>query len=931
MATNINFSFPSVPRSVTNPLVRSQDALDRNSVFSFIEFIKNNTVNYDAVRMQAFYNNYVTLWADTINSKSSDSTAIIRSRYIEFLRDVSLTYTTNDERKFLSNIDFNDDRDIQIAASFYSSKLKYIIQYYRGKRESLKYNITRFKLKGSNLGTQKNIQELVVDHLANRDDLIDYNIDDVINTFQVDIQELYNGFNTQYNQIPDEKLPGYVDLDFGENIFLRSDDELVADIFSELSDELKNLREVDDLFENKRELTRNSMGSNYHFLSSNGISHYVTGSLFDSSNSVDTLANREHPTLAVTEHPEDLLSKEDIGFFRPSKTSFITMHADVFNFTIDLAHQGWRYNGQKLPGSVLGVGMNPEVSSLLFFPDPILYGNDHKVFTFSVDSTTLKRSLFSGVANNQPNTSTTDINAIGYASDIDPLNRLGDDLDYIYDQGYIDNSKLDVFGNSYGLIKNENNFRPVIQDVDNKDIIKSLLLDGHDFHDELYSEGYTFDYSVADSTTYTETIRSGISAYTNSFDLSGQVPYTLFFRLFTPYEELKPSAEGDNLIVFSLKDGAFFEFQGELLPDAVSSDRSVGYGTGIYYYTQLLDGGIANSDPFNRALVEPTLPGVDLADFTQNPRDIDDVDVLKIDGGRFTDNVEIDFEFINSPDYVYLDDTSNITTLSAIQTAEDIYNVRVNLGGNIYVKNVETGVVLPLLESHPYFITKYANSTLLAELSSSEIVNFDIQYTTLFIQTKNTFVIDKPRYIDGVFNESHSNNVVISYNDNLLNNISNRFKTGTDVTFFTTTLLENELSATNNAIVYPSIYQYNYNTEKTEKIFPKNDTQLNSVLNIFSLSGGDASIIEISTPTIVYNSVNNLYNLSWIGKDQNKSPNIFTYIIEIDNASNVDFISANKYTATDDNYSNIFDNGLGSLVTTLSSGPPTIIDNTFIL
>jgi len=909
MATNINFSFPSVPRSVTNPLVRSQDALDRNSVFSFIEFIKNNTVNYDAVRMQAFYNNYVTLWADTINSKSSDSTAIIRSRYIEFLRDVSLTYTTNDERKFLSNIDFNDDRDIQIAASFYSSKLKYIIQYYRGKRESLKYNITRFKLKGSNLGTQKNIQELVVDHLANRDDLIDYNIDDVINTLQVDIQELYNGFNTQYNQIPDEKLPGYVDLDFGENIFLRSDDELVADIFSELSDELKNLREVDDLFENKRELTRNSMGSNYYFLSSNSQSQYVTGSLFDSSNSVDTLANREHPTLAVTEHPEDLLSKEDIGFFRPSKTSFITMHADVFNFTID----------------------NVEPDSLLFFPDPILYGNDNKVFTFSVDITTLKRSLFSGVANNQPNTSTTDINAIGYASDIDPLNRLGDDLDYIYDQGYIDNSKLDVFGNSYGLIKNENNFRPVIQDVDNKDIIKSLLLDGHDFHDELYSEGYTFDYSVADSTTYTETIRSGISAYTNSFDLSGQVPYTLFFRLFTPYEELKPSAEGDNLIVFSLKDGAFFEFQGELLPDAVSSDRSVGYGTGIYYYTQLLDGGIANSDPFNRALVEPTLPGVDLADFTQNPRDIDDVDVLKIDGGRFTDNVEIDFEFINSPDYVYLDDTSNITTLSAIQTAEDIYNVRVNLGGNIYVKNVETGVVLPLLESHPYFITKYANSTLLAELSSSEIVNFDIQYTTLFIQTKNTFVIDKPRYIDGVFNESHSNNVVISYNDNLLNNISNRFKTGTDVTFFTTTLLENELSATNNSIVYPSIYQYNYNTEKTEKIFPKNDTQLNSVLNIFSLSGGDASIIEISTPTIVYNSVNNLYNLSWIGKDQNKSPNIFTYIIEIDNASNVDFISANKYTATDDNYSNIFDNGLGSLVTTLSSGPPTIIDNTFIL
>lgn len=920
MASNIKFSFPGVPLSITNRLVSYDDAIDRSAPFSFIEFIKKSEVSYDIEEMREFYEDYINKWSSQTSEKENTRDDIITERYREFLRDVSLTYTTNDEKKFLSTIDLDDNDDIKIASSFYSKKLKDIIKYYKVKRELVKYDLTKYKLKGSSFGTVRNIKELLITHLSNRDDLIDYDIDKIRSAIEVDIQELYDGYSEYLNQVPNEYVPGHLGFGFDEDVSIFLNNE---DLFEGVSDELKRLREVDDLIENKKSLTMKSMGTDYYFLSSNSLSQYVTGSLFDAELPYSNFMNRDHPTIAVKTQ-DDLMTKEDVGFFRPSKTSFITIHADKFNFSID----------------------NVPADSLILFPDPILYGNDNEAFTFSVDTSQLKRNIFSGNAKHQPKTDSSDINAIGYVSDVDPTKKLGDDLDFIYDEGYIDDSKSDVFGNVFGLIKDNDNFRPIITSIPNQRTIKSLLLNGHSFFDIDYGEGYDFDYSIADNTTYIETIRSGLTA-TTSAEISGHpwidpelwdddapwpstfgLPlstYTLFFRSFTPYEELTDPKEftyGRNVEDVDLYDGALFNYNNTVLPDPISSDLDVFPGSNQYYFSILLEGGVHSNDPITRATV--TLP----ADFTQNVRLSGDNGVLDIDAGLFTDDNNLNYEHINTPVYEYFDDVSNTTSTQSLSTIEEIYDVRRQLAGKIYVKNKTSGSVENLTSAVPYLSGKYTSS--ISTQLSSNILNFDMMYNTLFLQLSSDLIIDRPNYVEGVFTDSYSPNMVVSYNADPFNSLSDRFKRDSSVLFFTTSLLEDSLSATNDKVVYPTIYEYSYIDNDLKVIYPPTVAgELVIDTNLFSLSGGNINIMEVSTPTITYNDINNMYCISWISKDQNKSPNLFSFLFNYTEGGEVEFSSGDKYAATSSSMSNIFDTL--TLTPIMTSGDALVEDNTLIL
>jgi len=106
---SVQKGFPPVPQSITNPNVERENALDRNQALSFIDFMKVVKVSFEPDTLQNYYTHYLNNWNRATNDKSADNKKIIIDRYRDFLKELSIFYSNETEKKFLSVIDFNVD------------------------------------------------------------------------------------------------------------------------------------------------------------------------------------------------------------------------------------------------------------------------------------------------------------------------------------------------------------------------------------------------------------------------------------------------------------------------------------------------------------------------------------------------------------------------------------------------------------------------------------------------------------------------------------------------------------------------------------------------------------------------------------------------------------------------------------------------------
>ena len=136
---NVIKGYPEVPQSITNSNVVDTNALDRNQAFSLIEFIKVVKVSYEPDTLQDFYATYLNNWNSKINNKNASNNNLIIDRYRDFLKEITINFSNKTEKKFLQHLDFSDNNDIAIAISFFSKKLREVIEYYRLERVNL-YN-----------------------------------------------------------------------------------------------------------------------------------------------------------------------------------------------------------------------------------------------------------------------------------------------------------------------------------------------------------------------------------------------------------------------------------------------------------------------------------------------------------------------------------------------------------------------------------------------------------------------------------------------------------------------------------------------------------------------------------------------------------------------------------------------------------------------
>ena len=981
--------FPEVDLSITNPNVRRDNALDKFTPFSFVQFIETVSVDYQPDTLTRFYNAYINRWNNKVRTQSSSNKEQIIDRYRDFLKDITLNFSTNAERTFLTQLDFTDPYDMEIAMSFYSKKIRSIISYYKKKRQKLHYTATKAKVKGSSLGVEQAAIDLVVEFLENRSTAAkDYDIEKIKQNLTISITDYFDNYSQYFNREPDAHKYGETFKSYdpaglpSDNIFLADDETLIQEVFANVGEDLIALKEgreslnfnikEDSLFSNKRELTEKFMGADFYYIETDneGVPNLDESGnphlLFEAKKPYANFLNQDFPSTASV-FSNEIISERDLGFFRPQNSAIATIEGRRLQFFTKKIYKP---------------------NQLYIFPDPNLFTNTQNVLTFIIDTSRSINNASKGLAVNQPNTDRDSTSFIGYNSQIGLDTNLNTDLSYLFDEGYIDDSKQDLFGNIFGLVKDYNYYRNnVVLEPTKK--IKSLMMNGYQFFDDLYGEGYNFSYKVADSATFSETIRSGLSTFTNGFTgrgPAGLLPdtpsnwasfptsaYNIFYRYFSPYQTLKqPSnylevdyGRPENLeINADVKEGAYFKFSDtEALTDPTSavtvgtkggartvniSDLSA-YGTSTdqFYYSELTEAGIGlfnvnppypgNTDFATRtiftALCDPTdswTIGL-VGNFTYDVRlsggsGNSGNDVKNYDGMRFTDNIVFNYK-PSEENFDYDSTVYSKTTIADVTSANERFFEKRDHLGKIYVKNINRAwnapAVKELTEWLPYLSTKYSSS-ICHELSTA-IVNFDIFYNTLFIETSGNLIIERTNYKDETFATPNTFTNSLSFNGNFFDKVSNRLKVKDDV--FYCRMARTQLGYKGDRF-YPELYKYNYNDDKTEKLFPTTGNTVLSSSYYFNLTGDNSVYIECGKPLLTYSSDNQQFNLGVILKDQNKGPVLLNYLFEY--VDDIKFLNSEAYACNNSRFTytfsqtgkNIIDlNNLNFVLSSTARGP----------
>ena len=120
--------------SITNTL--ADEKFDSVQPFSFLEFLNYSKSLNNGIVQFTDYQIYLKKWNEVTLVQYNDINAVIRQEFISFLKSITLNFTTAEERRFLQNIDFENNEDLEVAVPFFSTKIKQVLLYFAEKRDT---------------------------------------------------------------------------------------------------------------------------------------------------------------------------------------------------------------------------------------------------------------------------------------------------------------------------------------------------------------------------------------------------------------------------------------------------------------------------------------------------------------------------------------------------------------------------------------------------------------------------------------------------------------------------------------------------------------------------------------------------------------------------------------------------------------------------
>lgn len=881
--------------SITNPETNKNDALDAKQPFSFFEFLKYSGSLGSPLEYNNAYNEYLQTWYNEKNTNQVDIINEVANRYIELLKDITLNYTTLEEKRFLSNIDFNDSYDINIAIPFFSKKIKEICNFYCKKREHARFKIEYNKVKGTELSIDKLVFNVIDDYLSSNSNLT---ISNIISCLNIEVEDLYDFYTNYFDIDPTKSAEFYNVLNpLRQQIFTSNTNEISADLFCNFSQELKNqifnipvfLNELgknftinynldavnlncntDDvlytlvktnsaeqgtLLNLKKKLIEKFIGTDFYFLSTDStLTNVNSGKLFTAENPTGNLLNRHFPSTATVEENSELKTLRQIGlFFKPDKLGVLYYSAANYSYKID---------NSKL-----------EPNKIYIFPDPSRYGKtitDTKAYydtplVFTIDCSESVHSYCHGYAYGDIKNTQNRQDFFAYSTNLHDntynLQGLEEGISSLYGSGVIEDWKTDIYGNQYFLFKNK------AKQLREFDVISDKRIN-------LLGGWFNVDTLQLPVGWYTESI------FNPGITMLGGTDITLTLSDFSSDSSViieDANLGNQDIDGCSIIDAGYYISEGGMiLPDAETGDSfNWNESTGLFYYTTLIDAGIGSVSPLKRAVTDNLALS---ANMQFEPLSSEKV---LYEGGSFTDDI-CSFSSNNAVNIPFIN-----KIISGSETIYDLETECNDITGTIFVKNVYDNTVLASTIALSSIFNKY-NTAVKTELYSN-VRNINVFYDTLFVRTDNYFVINKVDDTNIV-----SKNIVLSATNNNLINISQPFF------FEQKNYCIFSILSSNNLVTIPTIYTYNFDTNNVEQIYPQGETQT-ELQNLFDVSTQD--INKIKEPLMVYNSRNDKHAIIYVSEDSTNRPIVnlisFTHTV---NGVNVE--ANNSYKLTSTNVSN---------------------------
>lgn len=360
------------------------------------------------------YQDYVKSWSKANKNSKIDEKSTITSLYVDLIKEITINFSSEEEKRFIVNFNYNDTDNLDIIIPFFVQKVKSICLYYSLKRESLKEKYSALRYKGTNLSVSKFVKNIIVSNiesgfsqkiLEGRTTLPSLS---AVNLFlDVKVEELYdtkNYFDNSNDTIRNNIL-SYDKIKVSPDIYLSFTDAIkdainkyplyASSLIGHLSfnlnlsgTELSYLKERDFLnyiiTENNEDLKLNLLkrlapkysSCNFYYLSTGStISEFSSGTLFNvkdyDGQPTQQLLNKNNINIASVQSLDNLYSSYELGkFFTPDKQGVVRYN--TFNKFFFL-------NKEKL-----------SPNSVYVFPDPDVIESDEDIngafpLTYKID------------------------------------------------------------------------------------------------------------------------------------------------------------------------------------------------------------------------------------------------------------------------------------------------------------------------------------------------------------------------------------------------------------------------------------------------------------------------------------------------------------------------------------------------------------------
>jgi hypothetical protein len=225
-----SYSFNSYGETeVSFSITNGKDDEKRDSVkpFSFIDFINYSRQTEKDSNTIDLYKVYLQNWNKILNKSSTESNDVVKDQFIDLFKEISLKFTSPEEKRYLQNIDFSDEENLSIAVPFFSRKIKEIILYYQERRKTYSKNYQELFSKGNKTNVSNYIKSKLLDFVEN-DETKDVStkvskLSTIQKFVEVEIEDSYDIFNDYFDIDPSRPPDFYVSKGEYKNItFLSS-------------------------------------------------------------------------------------------------------------------------------------------------------------------------------------------------------------------------------------------------------------------------------------------------------------------------------------------------------------------------------------------------------------------------------------------------------------------------------------------------------------------------------------------------------------------------------------------------------------------------------------------------------------------------------------------------------------------------------------